>query len=436
MAQFAKILASPERRRQLVARKHHYPYKLAAGRFLGYLKPLGYTPRWVAVGYTGKNRYIQAVLGKTDDRGRADGKSVLTFSEAQHAAHAWLNHPDRHGVLIEAHPIQHKGQLCICPVGAEYTVGHALRDYFAWKRESGSSERSIGPSVATANAYIVPLLANRPAVELRSKDFRRFLTTISTVPKTLIGICEPDKSEFERLVPEVQQTRKKRANSVYAILRSAMQRAWQLGKIYDDRPWRMVKPFMTNPAEPPFIPSPEHVSALLHASEPALRNLIQVCYLTGCALREALQFEAGWVSLSDGMLSIPERQTNRPRTLPLSSQAIEFLSTALALTDTSELLFPSCKGRGFTHPRAYYRFAVVREKAGLPRGFTFRSLRDAHAVALLSAGLSVAYVARQTGLANTTVLNRYAHSIDDFIDQDLRTHFPFTFETDLQGADT
>lgn len=112
----------------------------------------------------------------------------MGFKQAKDATNAWLAEPKIRSGLLNASPTFHLGTLNICPIGEQYTIGHALNDYLAWERERGTSRRTINQLVGQFNAYLVPILGSRPVEELIADDYRELLRTVASVHKAKFGI--------------------------------------------------------------------------------------------------------------------------------------------------------------------------------------------------------------------------------------------------------
>src|SRR5438270_6807848 len=112
-------LDTREARGRLKASRAPYFRSIERGKSLGYRKSSDGSS-WIARLYVGARRYAEQRLGAADDTLDADGREVLSWSDAQRKAHEWFGRR-----LTED-----TGEAAISP--HKLTVGHALDAYLAW----------------------------------------------------------------------------------------------------------------------------------------------------------------------------------------------------------------------------------------------------------------------------------------------------------------
>ena len=188
-----------------------------------------------------------------------------TYGRDQHQA------PDRpvqsSTQLAAAVPARRRGfdeNMSICPVGDEFTVGHALHDYVEWKRLVAA--RSNFPILLSLiNFHIVPRLASLPVKGFTVEVIQRFMRDVIETPPRRGNRASPvSRLQMEKLGAEPLRKRKKTANSCLTILRVALRMAWENGKVETERPWRIVRLF-------PRL----HAVRILHLSRDECRRLLE-----------------------------------------------------------------------------------------------------------------------------------------------------------------
>ena len=142
-------------RRAILPKWEVYYILLANGRCFGYRRTPKCRGQWVArvtvnIGATVNSviRYRERVIGLADDDTEADGNRTLTFAQGKQRALDWIDGPEIRPIRREAFPLRRTTGLLICPIGTEYTVGHAMRDYCNWKLTSAQSSPLEGSSLA------------------------------------------------------------------------------------------------------------------------------------------------------------------------------------------------------------------------------------------------------------------------------------------------
>src|SRR5260221_2163476 len=114
-------LDTREIRRKLKVSRAPYFRAIERGKSLGYRKSTD-GASWIARVYVGAGRYAEQRLGAADDTLDADGRDVLSWSDAQRKAHEWFGRQ-----LTEE-----TGEEQVS--ADKLTVGHALDFYLTWYR--------------------------------------------------------------------------------------------------------------------------------------------------------------------------------------------------------------------------------------------------------------------------------------------------------------
>jgi hypothetical protein len=168
------VLGDKRARLLLRQRKHPYYLGLMMGRSLGYCRKTAGNGRWVARVRTIHDRYLEKTLGYADDYAIADGQKVLSFVQAQESAKVWFHDASHLLLRTEARRFGQTEELNVCPIGNEYTVAHAIKDFVDWRRDFGARQSFIA-SISLANTYILPTVGSIPCSELTSSQLRSVL---------------------------------------------------------------------------------------------------------------------------------------------------------------------------------------------------------------------------------------------------------------------
>jgi integrase/recombinase XerD len=176
-------------RRAIPPKWEVYYILLESGRCFGYRRTPKCGGRWVARVKVNRGcRYREKVMGLADDESQADGNITLTFAQAKQRALDWIDGPDIRPILREVSLVRRTTGLLVCPIGTEYTVAHAMRDYCNWKRDFGAKQSFTGV-VSRANTYTLPHLGSVLCSELTAQDCRSLMLFVeSTVLRRDKGI--------------------------------------------------------------------------------------------------------------------------------------------------------------------------------------------------------------------------------------------------------
>ena len=117
----------------------------------------GRPARWVArVRVTTGCLYRERVMGLADDRPASRRRTASSHMSRQNSGPLeWFNSPEFRDIRVEERPIGVGTQLNVCPIGEDYTVAHAMRDYCQRKMQFGAKQ-SFGAAVSRANVYTLP----------------------------------------------------------------------------------------------------------------------------------------------------------------------------------------------------------------------------------------------------------------------------------------
>ena len=426
-------------RRAIPPKWEVYYILLASGRCFGYRRTPKCGGRWVARVKVNRGcRYREKVMGLADDDSQADGNITLTFAQGKQRALDWIDGPDIRPILREVSLVRRTTGLLVCPIGTEYTVGHAMRDYCNWKRDFGAKQSFTGV-VSRANTYTLPHLGSVLCSELTAQDCRSLMLFVeSTVLRREKGIhlTSVDPTTLDQ---EVRRKRRINANNVFIDFRCSLNMAFGDGHIASNAAWRHVKVFKSVKRKRVDILTWHQAKRMVEIADPEFRRLILAALYTGCRLSELFQMKVGDLEKSRAAVYVAPLKTYRGRTIALPDEGYQFFKALAEGRNNDEPLIPRKGGWRWTPWYSGKHFKPLCKAVGASDKFVFHSLRHTYASLLLLAGTPPIVVARQLGHLNIeTTLRTYAHVADDFFDHEFRTRFKPGFLTspDLFSAAT
>jgi integrase len=399
-------------RAKLTARRNPYWTRLAEGLHLGYVPRRG-GGKWVARFYLGNvqwhyrgrasvRHYEKKIIGEADDYADANGVTVLNFDQAQAKARDLAT---RRGYA--------EGGL---PVGP-YTVARAIDDYVAYMRASG---RSTVNDVATrAKAFIIPTLGHVEVADLTSERLRQFLAHLAQEPARV----RTKKGHPQAHRPTVdERPRRASANRNFAILRAALNHAYDERKVASNDAWgRRVKPFRGVDGKRDRILSIEEAQRLINACEPRLRDLVQAALMTGCRFGELTRLTAS--DFKNGTVHVRRSKTGRERYVHLTAEGVDLFTHLCVGRAGDYALFV------WTKEAQRKAFVAVLARATITPPITFHGLRHTYASLAVMNGVPLMVVAANLGHADTRMVERhYGHLARSYVAEAIRTGAP-TFGT-------
>jgi len=359
---------------------------------------------WVARVRTKSGGYRQKRLCMALDR----GSLATDYADARMQADLWFETPSVAKIASEPYPLGSNRCLIICPLGSDYSVGHALQDYLDWK-SLAATRSHYETLVSLINYHIVPRLAHVRLVDFDGKAFQKLARDIlETTPKYGRN-SKTLRVEIKSLTQPQLRKRKKTVNAIVSILRGAFELAWENGYIESDRPIRCLRRLPN--AERPrvvFLDAVEQ-ARLLDACDADLRLLVKAAQYTGCRANELIQMQNADYLHGSKAVYVSSPKGHRARHVLLPDVASAFFLKLSAGKAGTERLIRKSNGRTWGSEYKTY-FQRAREKAGLGREVTFHGLRHTYASQLLQGGASILTVADQLGHANTqTVSQTYGH---------------------------
>ncbi len=392
-------------------------------RLIGLHKKSHHELYWVARYRVEKTQaYRQHRLGETDTHCSADGDQYLSYDQAVEKAWEWFENPNVKSHARPHYPIGNNRSLKFSPIGDEYSIGHALRDFVKWK-ELASAESYFLTLISHCNYHIAPRLAHLKADDVNQDHIQSFVQEILETPPKKgnrpLGPRRPIASYGE----EERRKRRKTANTSLGILRSSLEMAWENDKIKSDKVFRRIKKLRNVDHPRTLHLSREECRSLLGACQTSMRNLILGALYTGCRRSELVTMRAGQVGREGYGISVPPVKTTRSRFVFLPDEGMSFFLEMARGKHSDQLLFVQDTGTSWKY-NFRYKFDKAKDAAGVPKDFTFHGLRHTYASQLIQSGAPLIVVADQLGHANVMqVVRTYGHLSPMIRESEVRQRF-------------
>jgi len=395
--------------RARLAQRHKPYYRLIdQGCHLGYRKgPRG--GAWSARYFIGGGQYAEKTLGIADDTQDADGKSVLTFAQAQRQARAWFS--------VQARLATGEGHI------GPYTVEDAWRDYLDWFGAHRKSEHAMQVS---AEAHIVPALGPIELSALTTAKLRVWHEKLAATPaRTRSKKNQPVRYRELSDDPDALRRRKATANRILTILKAALNHAWREGKAATDEAWRRVKPFHNVNAPRIRYLTKAECKRLVNACQSEFRKLVQAALLTGCRYGELVALRVEDFHGDSETLRIRTSKSGKPRNVYVTGEGVTLLRNVTLGRRADEIMFVRGDSRPWGKAHQVRPLLEACERAKIAPAVSFHILRHTYASLLVMAGAPLQVVAHNVGHSDTRMTERhYAHLASSYVGDTIRALAP------------
>lgn len=428
-----EIFETARSRKTLKVRGNPYHYVMGPCLALGYYRYAKRHCRWFAR-YRGLDgNYVRKDLGLADEEHSSGDVPTLTFEQARKAAQEWFDTPEIRAVSGRGDNYVASGDLCVCPIGDEYTVSHAMADFLDWRGKFRSPTNHYC-MVSQTNRYIIPAIGSIPCDALTAADVRSVPLLVESTNRAFGRNAVRYQIDPDSLTPEERRRRRVTANHTLNLLKSALKSAFDEGRITNEVAWRPVKGFRHVEKNRIDYLTWTQAKRLVDAARPDLRRLILAGLYTGCRVSELYRITAGDVMEERLAIYVHPVKTYRGRTIALPDEGYEFFKALARGKAKHETLLLRRNGEPWNTNYLSETFRPLARSLGIPDSFVFHCIRHTYATLLLQAGTPPVVVARQLGHINMlTVIKTYSHVVDDFYDVELRQRFKpnFLAEPDL-----
>jgi integrase len=397
-------------RAQLPMRRAPYFVKIAKGLRLGYYRGSA-AGTWIGRRYRGGGTYNTVALGRADDLIDADRSKVLDFWQAQGAAREWAENQR----LVEEGIVR----------GGPYTVADAVHDYIdAVRAEKGPAAERGAKYIF--NASILPELGPVLIEKLTADRLLRWRNSLATRPKRVRTKRMADRLAM-REIPDNDDARRKRkatANRILTMLKAALNRAFQAGRVATDQAWRRVKPFAKVDEAVVRYLTVDEARRLVSACNEDFRRLVQAALLTGCRYSELRRLRAAAFNPDSGTLAI-RLSKGKVRHVTLADEGRLCFQTWTRSLLATDYVF--LRGDGVVWGASHQQRPLEQASraAAIAPPVTFHILRHTHASHLAMRGVPMAVIAKQLGHADTRMTEKhYAHLAPNYVADTIRASFP------------
>jgi integrase len=401
-----KLGARSTRLDSLKPRREPYWRKIALGAHLGYRRAATggtWIGRWRDPN-GGQRRY--EAIGPADDHADADGVRVFSFDQAQEEARKIFTKLAR----------QAAGDFQ--PTGGPYTVAMAMADYLKFRKSRGDKSVEIDRSKVTS--LVVPSLGDMVVAKLTKTKLEAWLAELADTPAR-VRVGKGQAQKFRA----VNDPRARRAtvNRVLALLKAALNRAHEDGKVPHDDAWRKVKPFKAVSVARPRILTDDELRRFLNACAPDFRKIATAAILTGARYSELARVVADDFSPDAGTVYIRFPKAGPPRHVVLTEEAQAYFAKLVTGRMADALLFTRDDGAPWkrSNQQNPMRDACVAARI-VPLGF--HQLRHTHASRLIQRGASLSVAAAQLGHKSTKMVElHYGHLQPGHVAETVRKAF-------------
>lgn len=404
----AKLSSREARSRLKVQGKPHWRL-IEPGLHLGYRRLAGKPGTWVVRRYVGQQTYtVETIKGAVaDDYGEADGKTILSFIQAQKEA---LKHKPKAGPL---------------------TVQQAIDEYLR-HLEARSNIYDAG---RRAQAFIFPQLGSEKVEGLTTKRLRKWHNDLANTPRrrrTRDGepqqYLKPDNSE------EGRRRRRSSANRVLATLKAALNHAWREGHVATDIEWRRVRSFPGTVAARARYLTVQEARRLINASAGQFRRLVEAALATGCRYSELSRLTVSDFNPDAGTLHIRKSKSGKPRHVVLVDEGMALFRHLAAGRAGNELFFRAPRGGPWLASCQERPMRLACERARIIPPVGFHALRHTWASHAVMNGVPLLVVAKNLGHADTRMVEKhYGHLAPSYIADAIRAGAPRFGMVDSSG---
>ncbi|RWC92309.1 MAG: site-specific integrase [Mesorhizobium sp.] len=381
---------------------------------LGYRKRRADAPgKWLVRRYLGavekgKNPYQKETLGFADDYRDADGMTVLSYADVQRRAHDWAAAALRGGAVASPrHP----------------TVRDLVEDYVAFLK----AERRTGRDAdRRASNFILPQLGGLKVSELTTGRLVQWRDALAASPARLR--TRKGREQRYRAAPATPgEARARRAtvNRTVTVLKAALNRAFEHGRVNDDLAWRRLKPFDKVDVARPGHLSIAEAQRLINSADATsgFRDVAHGALLTGCRYGELCRLLVG--DFQRGRIVVRESKSGKPRDVRLTDEAASYFRTLAAGRPADALMFTHADGSAWAKSHQARPMRDACATAQIVPAVGFHQLRHTWASLAVMNGMPLMIVAENLGHTDTRMVEKhYGHLTEDYRDEAIRTSGP------------
>src|SRR5262249_34568591 len=330
--------------------------------------------------------------GFADDFSDADGVNFLSFGQAQ---------------LLAQDKVKPSGPL---------TVRKAMEDYVAFLAANG---QDTNDTERRSNVHILPTLGHLEVSALKSATIRNWLAALAKAPTRIRTSTNATTRRTKPIPADPEAIRKRRnsANRILAILKAALNHAFDEEHVKDNSAWgRRVKPFReVNVARLRYLSIAE-AQRLLNACEGELRSLVRGALESGARYGELKSLLVSDFNSDAGTLHIRKSKTGKERHIVLTEEGWAFFSEITAGRAGDDFIFLRADGEPWGPSHQSRPVAEANERAKIRPPITFHGLRHTWASHAVMNGTPLMVVATNLGHSDVTmVVKHYGHLAPSYV---------------------
>ena len=358
---------------------------------------------WFCRRYVGEKRYEQKPLGAADDYRDADGKTVLTYFQAQNFAKQRASEAERHD-----QPLAPKGG---------HTVGNAAEAYLESLEARG--RKSIAETRRVLDTDILPTWKKTPLDDVTSAKLTRWVNKLQKAPRKTRGGKDREIDDSEEGKRKRRSTAQRKLSVLRAALNHAVKQRW-----VDGREWaRFGNIENIDPPEDDF-PTTDECKRLIRKADKEIRPVIEATLLTGAAYRELTAMKVQDYYPSTGHVRVFNSK-RRPRNIPLTEEGTGLFDELTVGKGGEKLIFTHSNGRAWGKSEQNRPIEEANKKAELSPKITLTRIRKAYGSILLNEGVPLETVSKAMGHSSIHVTTRhYARLLQGTIDSQIREALP------------
>lgn len=181
------------------------------------------------------------------------------------------------------------------------------------------------------NAHIEPSLGMREISKLRRSHVEQWFRQLADKgPRKRVKKGHEPQCRAYPTTPEGTRRRRATANRCFAVLKAALNHAFQCRRCLSQDAWASVKPFRN--VDSPIVRylSEAEVRRLVNACGSEFRPFVKAALLTGCRYSELAALQARDFNADTGTLAIRTSKSGKPRHVVLTDEAQRFFAAATA----------------------------------------------------------------------------------------------------------
>lgn len=405
-------LESRDARLRLKKRKEPYWRLICEGIHIGYYRG-DRGGMWHARTRTSDGKkYVKTVLTKADDYCEADGKTFLSFSQAQEQVRKFATKICRGDDPESSTP---------------YTMKAAIDDYLIDFRASG--KKSLYATETQINAHILPIFGDKLVSTLTFNQLNYWKNNLATTDKR--ARSSKKFNGAQRFLsannddPEYQRRRRSTANRIITIIKAILNHAYNTNRVSDNEAWKKLKPFK-NVSEPKvrFLSEAES-ERLMNACAPDFRLLVRGALLTGTRYGELTKLRVCDYHKDNGTLVIQESKSGKPRYIPLNQEGLAFFEQQTVGKNLQALIFTRNDNSSWKKNYQVRPLEAACCLAKIIPVVTFHHLRHTYASSLAMKGVPLQVIAAVLGHSDTRITHKhYAHLMPSYIAEVIRENLP------------